>query len=65
MHNIHLQEDNLGKQKSQWTSAHLDRAITAIRSCGVGFSVCQNKEGKYEKMSLMGGDKKVAVEKST
>lgn len=52
------EEDNFGKQKSQWTSTHLDRAVTAIRSCGVGFSVWQNKEGKYEWTSLMGGDKK-------
>ena len=60
MHNndIYLQEDNFGKPKSQWTSTHLDRAVTAIRSCGVGFSVWQNKEGKYEWTSLMGGDKK-------
>lgn len=43
---------------SQWTSTHLDRALTAIRSCGVGSSVWETKEGKYEWMSLMGGDKK-------
>ncbi|XP_068739073.1 uncharacterized protein [Montipora capricornis] len=52
------EEDNFGKQKSQWTSTHLDRAVTAIRSCGVGFSMRQNKEGKYVWTSLMGGDKK-------
>ena len=58
MHNVYLQTDNFGKPKSQWTSTHLDRAVTAIRSCGVGFSVWQTKEGKYEWTSLMGGDKK-------
>ena len=53
-----LQKDNFGKQMSKWTFTHLDSLKTAIRSCGVGFSVWQNKEGKYEWPSLMGGDKK-------
>jgi len=55
MHSVYLQTDNFGKPKSQWTSTHLDRAVTAIRSCGVGFSVWQTKEGKYEWVEIKSG----------
>jgi hypothetical protein len=54
---IILQEDNIGRPKSQFTTSHIASVVAPIGSCGIWFSIW-TKESKTEWTSLMGNEKK-------
>lgn len=60
-------KDNLKKSPNQRTTKHVDALLSAVRSCGVCFSIWEKKNadgggsGKYDCTSLMGSDKKLLL----